>query len=104
MNCRLSNITSCTKKPHQYLHQHQIPGQDCFNACYQIGGSNNNQNSLPYPPPPSYNSPMHHTGHPGAMNQQPFQTTPGLFGCSRAASPIHKSVFPFSNVSCNSMK
>lgn len=89
-------MTSGIKKQQQYMHQQQIPCQDYPNTCYQIGGSNNNQNQLGYPPPPSYGAPMHQSGGNGAHNPA-YQTTPGLFGHSRPPSPM----YPHSNVSDN---
>ncbi|CAF2865463.1 unnamed protein product [Rotaria sp. Silwood2] len=85
-----TNITSGTKK------QHQMGGQDYPNTCYQINGSNNNPNSLGYPPPPSYGAPMHQYAGPNAPNPT-FQTTPGLFGYSRPPSPVypHSTIDPY---------
>ncbi len=87
-------MTPAMKKQHSYLHQQQMPGHDYTNTCYQIHGSNNNQNPLGYPPPPSYGAPMHQHGNTGAVNPA-FQTAPGLFGYSRPPSPM----YPHSNVS-----
>ena len=89
-----SNTTSGMKKQHQYLHQQPMPTQDYPNTCYQINGSNNTQNPLNYPPPPSYGAPMYQQSNGGPLNPA-FQTTPGLFGYSRPPSPV----YPHSNVS-----
>jgi hypothetical protein len=91
-------MTSAIKKHSQYLQQQQIPVQDYPNTCYQISGSNNNQNPLSYPPPPSYGAPMHQHGSAGTINPA-FQTAPGLFGYSRPNSPITNPMYPHSNVS-----
>lgn len=88
-----SNMTSGMKKQHSYLQQ-QLPGQDYPNTCYQLNGSNNNNNnpnSLNYPPPPSYGAPQ---GNPNGHNAA-FQTSSGLFGYSRPASPNN---YPHSGV------
>ena len=85
-------MTSAIKKQHHYLNSQQMTGQDYPNTCYQLNGTNNNnQNPLGYPPPPSYGAPMH--GNTGGINSA-YQTTPGLFGYSRPPSPM----YPHSNV------
>jgi len=96
-------MTSAMKKQHQYLQQQQISAQDYPNTCYQISGSNNNQNPLGYPPPPSYGAPMHQHGSGGAINPA-FQTAPGLFGYSRPPSPMSNPMYPHPNVSYKQIK
>ncbi|CAF1047745.1 unnamed protein product [Adineta steineri] len=89
-----SNMTSGLKKQQQqYLHPQHLPGHDYPNTCYQINGTNNNnQNPLGYPPPPSYGAPIQQNGSNGAYNPT-FQNSAGLFAYSRPSSPI----YPHSN-------
>ena len=96
-----SNITSDIKKQRQYLLQQQMNAQDFSNSCYQMNDSNNNQNSLCHPQPPSYSAPMHQHTSPGALNP-PFQMAPGLFGYSRPSSPVSNPIYPYSAVSYES--
>ena len=93
-----SNTTSGMKKSNPYMHQQQIPTQDYPNTCYQIGSTNNNQNAISYPPPPSYPAHMHHQGNGGAVNPA-FQSASGLFGYSRPPSPMNHPMYPHPNVS-----
>lgn len=87
-------MTSGMKKQHSYVNQQAMPGQDYTNTCYQINGSNNNQNPMNYPPPPpGYGAPMHQQGNP------PHTNNPGLFGYSRPSSPLNNPMYPHSNVS-----
>ena len=83
------------------MHQQQATTQDYPNTCYQIGGTNNNQNPVNYPPPPpSYPNQMHQHGSTGVLNSA-FQNTPGLFGYSRPPSPMSNPMYPHANVSKN---
>lgn len=92
-------MTSGVKKQHSYVQQQHMSGQDFPNTCYQINGSNNNQNPMNYPPPPpGYATPMHQQGNTGAHNSA-FASTPGLFGYSRASSPMNHPMYSHSNVS-----
>ena len=92
-------MTSGMKKQHSYVNQQPMPGQDYTNTCYQINGSNNNQNPMNYPPaPPGYGAPMHQQGNTSGHNP-PFANTPGLFGYSRPSSPLANPMYPNSNVS-----
>lgn len=94
-----SNMTSGVKKQHSYIQQQQMTGQDFTNTCYQISGSNNNQNPMNYPPPaPGYGASMHQQGSNGAHNPA-FGSAPGLFGYSRASSPVNNPMYPHCNVS-----
>jgi hypothetical protein len=95
-------LTSPLKNQQSYLHQQPMPAHDYPNTCYQISGTNGNQNPLGYPPPPSYGAPIHQNGSNGAFNPA-FQTAPGLFGYSRPASPINP-MYPHTNVSDHSKK
>lgn len=73
------NTTTAVKK--------QFPYPDYPTTCYQLNGSNNQQqNPSGYPPPPSYGA-------------QGYQQTPagGLFGYSRPGTPTMNPMYPYSN-------